>query len=565
MCCVRGRLIWHRLTHRFHLQAITSYLPSSVPLTFVQGHITSADIQLPFPNLLSAALSISLGEVHLCLGLREAVDDKEEELGVDLEQSVLNVTKDFVSEILSLHEIQDLSASMAPMADTVEATDDARYQTPGGFPVPNTQASLDDAPSTSLLASVVENILARLQVQTAKIIVRLEVPPNWSQEEELEASDFSSLDPPVRNEIQAIDLRLERVSYGPDGTAGHDKSRTIKVGDVEFWMITEISRGSDGRDGGDIAATTRSSGSGSPASQARTRSFNADHEVADFSALLEGSRSMYESALESTDSVPDVQVDLDPFGSRNTSSSIIEEHTDAEKIGAAEYCICSLGESGLQIVLEEARDGNTRNTAELKMGDIQLALSISDLSTLAALSSTWTSRSPFSTRRSSIPPSSASHPVDARYTFASTRIMVYTIEADQPGLAPIIQRKRDWSLPHQTGIELFLDHLSGSVNGGSCRIDLDDIKVVWHQVEEEMKVPPAPVVLLSLVPAIDESTAREETVHPVPLRPRYTPDRTTTDDRTESGKGLSIEIKHAHGESCHIEQRWLSANALPCS
>jgi hypothetical protein len=541
------------------LQAINSYLPPSIPLTFTSGYITDADIQLPFPNLLSAPLDICIGEVHLNLALRELVkggeEDREAERESNLERSVWAVTGEFLSKSLSPGERRDLSDSIALPSEGREGLEESIYHAPGGFPVPRSD-SVADPPSASILASAIESILSRLHVDVTSITIRLNLPspPEVVQEQarDLEEPDISiSSSWSAQAVPEAVEIKLERISYGLDGSGG-EKMRKMRVADVAVWMVAK-----DPKDVEEIRDSVASTSSSSHSNQKTEPSGSViTGQPYGRSTVLGEAESLYESALDTFHAAEEQEEGIDPFGSP-TGSDPESGCIDDEK-GEQDWTrhrICSFGKSGAELSFQASQDGTARPITRLELGDIQLALSISDVEILTGLVSSWTSRLPRSADQDTAMPSGSSS-TQAVIQIASIRTSLYLKEANRSGPRFCTDETVDGTLPPRTALDLVLDQITASSDGDATRMDVADIKLVWNQSRQEGKMA-TPVTLISLFSVGEEKSVSdtgdkgpENDVQSATLRPKCHWDRPLRDGTRTVQAGCTIEVQQGSGESC---------------
>lgn len=538
--------LWSELITQAAVQAINTFLPLSLPLTFLHGHIESADIQLPFPNLLSAPLSINLEEIHLTLGLREPFDDGDGEQSVNLGRSVLEVTEEFVAGSLSPREMQDLSASIACRSGTEENqnAEESIYQTPGGFPVPDSGSLTAAPPSTSILASAIENVLSRLQVQVKRVIVTLKLPSEPAYTENVEESDISSTASVSAAVAQAIEIRLERIAYGFDGNNEDLGVRQLKIADVGIWMVTKSSKRIDNSE--ESLDSVAPGSAGGPRKALRLSP----------SATLAQSTSMYESAIGSTLTSSGLEHELDPFGSSRGSSSESDDGIQQEDLETQSHCLCSLGQSGLKLILREPGDTLVPTMVDLEVGYVRAAVSDDDVGALATLASAWISRTPFSSEIETVKPSpDLNKTTDVKWTVASIQVMVFSASEGQQGLILGDGDDAEWMLPRQMGLELFLGGLKGLISTDTSRINMDDLQLLWHRAGEET-TPANPATLVSLFPKVQDNASSTQNLgndlpgQPAKHRSTYRSDRPAGATSSALPKSLAVSMGRGSGKRC---------------
>ncbi|KAJ9116572.1 hypothetical protein QFC20_000504 [Naganishia adeliensis] len=222
-------------------EGVNATLPADFPYRFREGQLDSIDISLPFPNLWSGALSLGISSIQLTLESRpvepwktSASDDPQE---WNIDKSIYAASTDFVRTVLNKDEDDQLQSSMYNMhlkeseRNLLEenldpfATDESP-QAPGHFP--GSFNAFDGKPggTAGLVESMMEALLARLQVSVGEIVVKLhhEVPARAEE-------TASCVD---------LELKIEGIRYAlHQSETDALPKKTLTVDDVGVWMSSE--------------------------------------------------------------------------------------------------------------------------------------------------------------------------------------------------------------------------------------------------------------------------------------------------------------------------------------
>ncbi|GAA5935848.1 Atg2p [Sporobolomyces koalae] len=204
-------------------QAIAPLLASTPTLAFVSGTISNVSAKVSYPL---AQLSLALTEIEIVLRvesraaadewLRQSTDtlappspalDRHDNTAQDLTESInsIAVAQDFIEHELSPGEDAELRASLH-LAPSIASSD---LLLPGAFggasraaTAGNEDGKEAEEVETTMLAGLIERILARLHVKVSRVNVRL----LWSEDEETE-------------EENEIAIKIDEVEYIGDANS----------------------------------------------------------------------------------------------------------------------------------------------------------------------------------------------------------------------------------------------------------------------------------------------------------------------------------------------------------
>ncbi|ODO11399.1 hypothetical protein I350_00178 [Cryptococcus amylolentus CBS 6273] len=211
---------------------INSYIPPNVPLTLTSGSLGRLTARLPFPNLWSDPLSVSLDTLTLDFTLacpsplshgkassHPAADHH------DLAESVTSAADDFLHHELDAYEEKELEGSIRQSL-ILSQTDPFESDLPGGFPsslptghISPGQPLPADIESTTVLAGMVERILARLDLKVENVVIRVKI----EGEEE-----------------GVVELRIRKVQYADESEAQLAEgctTRSIRISGVDIVSV----------------------------------------------------------------------------------------------------------------------------------------------------------------------------------------------------------------------------------------------------------------------------------------------------------------------------------------
>ncbi|WVQ71457.1 hypothetical protein IAR50_000994 [Cryptococcus sp. DSM 104548] len=210
---------------------INSYIPPNVPLTLTSGSLGRLTARLPFPNLWSDPLSVLLDTLTLDFTLASPSPlsrgkaSHPAEHHHDLAESVTSAADDFLHHELDAYEEKELEGSIRQSL-ILSQTDPFEADLPGGFPSSIASGHLSpgqplpaDIESTTVLAGMVERILARLDLKVENIVVRV----NIEGEEE-----------------GVIELRIRKIQYADESEAQPAEgstTRSIRISGVDIVSV----------------------------------------------------------------------------------------------------------------------------------------------------------------------------------------------------------------------------------------------------------------------------------------------------------------------------------------
>ncbi|ORX39665.1 hypothetical protein BD324DRAFT_648300 [Kockovaella imperatae] len=218
---------------------INNLLPPSIPITLSSGSLSKITARIPFPNLWSAPLSISLDSLTLdfTISLNESSSKGKSRgvpptlsrlasPGLDLTSSVTNAADEFLHEELDAYQEAELDRSIRQslvLSQNDPFTSDEGL--PGSFPAAAAaaagagQASQPgpSAPptmeSTTILAGIIERVLARLDFKVANIKIRLHhADPHHGGLFELRVGEIKYIDETAPGESTRSTVRVIKVS-----------------------------------------------------------------------------------------------------------------------------------------------------------------------------------------------------------------------------------------------------------------------------------------------------------------------------------------------------------------
>lgn len=261
-------------------EAVTALIPKSLPITFTSGFVTSTNLTIPhvlsLTNLWSTTtvgVRVDVDEIFLHFHILPDVkassseqseaadpsdhydnDDRESDSGDSdiLQQSVLQLTQEFLlaQSMASSSSIPTSDGSHLSPADDdddpfsysyseAQGQEYGQHEAPGAFPTTrhtNLDAGTPGQDSevfeenVSLLAGLVDALLARLEMTVKKVIVRLSLAGENEEERHLE-------------------LRMDTLKYSMEVDSLTERTTDVKsplkkfsIQDVSVWMSTSPSR-----------------------------------------------------------------------------------------------------------------------------------------------------------------------------------------------------------------------------------------------------------------------------------------------------------------------------------
>ncbi|ORY21591.1 hypothetical protein BCR39DRAFT_553281 [Naematelia encephala] len=258
-------------------EEVNSLLPPGIPLTLSSGTLSKVTAQVPFPNLWSDPLSITLDTVFLDFKLspisskgktpetppgfhRAKGGDRSSPL--DLASSVTEAADDFLHEELDAYEEAELDHSIRQSLILSQNDPFTQDELPGAFPgAPSGSSPGVSSPmspgveSTTVLAGLVERILARLQMRVKNIRVRCQY----------DHDKYGAI----------FELRVGEASYADETKPVADglpkqTTRSVRITSVEIYMLSSPQRTATASSTPDrhrfLSTTSRSSSTSSTSS-----------------------------------------------------------------------------------------------------------------------------------------------------------------------------------------------------------------------------------------------------------------------------------------------------------
>ncbi|KAJ9095753.1 hypothetical protein QFC19_007466 [Naganishia cerealis] len=248
---------WIRLEGlQIDVESVNAILPPDSAYRIREGHLDTIDISLPFPNVWSGPLSLNISSVQIVLessppfSSPSASSSCTDSPGWDLNESIHDASDDFIRTALnqeeeiqlykSVYDFQRTAAQESPTSDldpfatsgkedyydTESDGEDDPFPAPGGFPTRTSSsrgAGSQGGSTAAMVESLIETLLARLQVVIGQIVVR------YHQE----------IPDPINTGSSSInlDFRLYGIRYAlkqPDPSATPKK--TLTISDMSLWL-----------------------------------------------------------------------------------------------------------------------------------------------------------------------------------------------------------------------------------------------------------------------------------------------------------------------------------------
>jgi autophagy-related protein 2 len=140
-----------------------------LPLRLQSGSIGSVIVRIPWPNLLTSKLGLSLKSVHVAL---ELVESSESAPSADLAESLASLSESFVHDELGQEEEEDLLRSMHS-----GSVDEGHL--PGGFQDPATagpSVGHMQSDEAGMFSALVERLVARFSLDASDIRITIAKP-----------------------------------------------------------------------------------------------------------------------------------------------------------------------------------------------------------------------------------------------------------------------------------------------------------------------------------------------------------------------------------------------------
>ena len=207
---------WHRF-YSCVTQAINASL-EGLPITLHHGFIGNVAAKIPWQNVLTAPVSLAVEGLDITLRVSPRFPTDYDAAASHLAESVVSVAQEFLNEELSPNENEELRESIVLAKDQSEGM--TASFVPGGldpFSEDPPAQPLDPIEGVSVLATVMERLLARLSFTVDNLTLRL-----------------------IHEGHSELVLRVQHVEYGtedidPSEVTGNEV-RTIQIGGITIAM-----------------------------------------------------------------------------------------------------------------------------------------------------------------------------------------------------------------------------------------------------------------------------------------------------------------------------------------
>jgi autophagy-related protein 2 len=220
--------------------------PSSIPLVLTSGSVDKVFAQIPFPNLWSAPLALSLDTLNLDFTLTPPTPSSSQNgkspenpsrtpttkgksrsydlsSSVDLAASVTSAADEFLHDELDAHEEAELDRSIRQSLILSRSDPFVQDTVPGAFPSSSNDGDGEPLPatveSTTVLAGLVERILARLEfkINTIRVKIRHQNREGGS----------------------VVELRIGQIRYADESSQEDTNAttRTVRISDISIYML----------------------------------------------------------------------------------------------------------------------------------------------------------------------------------------------------------------------------------------------------------------------------------------------------------------------------------------
>lgn len=333
------------------VQEVNNLIPSNVPFILTSGSLSKVTARIPIQNLWSDRLSLTLDTISLDFVVtppsrkekasatapqsrKPTVNQRRQSDSQNLAASVTSAADDFLHEELDAYEGAQLDRSIRQSLILQETDPFILEELPGAFPGLSGPSSSPRSPqrlpataeSTTVLAGLVERILARLELKVKNLKIRLRCND----------SDHGAI----------YELNTGEVRYSDDGSTSDDAdaatqrtARSVKISSFNLYMSPIPATASQKASRPNQGTTRSSSQSSASSTSGSSSNDNADmmmsQAVGDlrqsFMPSVASEVSMYESALDEvfedaeTGSDGDAQ-ELSRSGSRTPVGAPIEKH-----------------------------------------------------------------------------------------------------------------------------------------------------------------------------------------------------------------------------------------------
>jgi hypothetical protein len=410
------------------------------------------------------------------------------------------VTQEFLSTSLSREEVQDLSRSIhdgvsdetRPLIDEPSHSvfDEQDYRTPGGFPsarpeVAHPGDAAQDLPPTTVLASLLENVLARLQVTVKNIKLSIDLPcTTMDMRASAENGSESSSTLEEHDMHTGLEICLQRATYGLVIHENDLQERVLRVDDVGIWITKR----------GVVDLELSTAGTLRPKLQAH-RGAEASNFTRDIVTLIaddgDGAESMYESAIGYA-SASDNSEGLDPFDSPSDGDSDTQSERSERSNSASvddhfpqRYKVCSLGQPGISLSMRGKSDKRTDSdlspqvgrVASLDLGDISIALCPTDLALLHRSVEVWSKPRANERGSSSVGATQSYQLVTTVFRTGNISLLIKHCEEDEIRL--LEEGDGPGHLSESNGLLFEVLKLEASTKGDDSYMKVEDFRLSW--------------------------------------------------------------------------------------
>ena len=221
-------------------------IPSSIPLVLTSGSVDRVFAQIPFPNLWSAPLALSLDTLTLDFTLTSPTPSSSQKgkspenafrpstskaksrsydlsSSVDLAASVTSAADEFLHDELDAYEEAELDRSIRQSLILSRSDPFIQDTVPGAFPSSSNDGDGEPLPatveSTTVLAGLVERILARLEFKINAVRIRVRQRD--------------------RDGGSVVELRIGQIKYADEFNQEETSAttRTVRISDISIYML----------------------------------------------------------------------------------------------------------------------------------------------------------------------------------------------------------------------------------------------------------------------------------------------------------------------------------------
>nr|XP_031857747.1 uncharacterized protein CI109_006842 [Kwoniella shandongensis]KAA5524819.1 hypothetical protein CI109_006842 [Kwoniella shandongensis] len=388
---------------------INALLPSSIPLTLTSGTLDKVTARVPLNSLWSDPLCLTLDSLtlHFTLarpgrnGKEPSYAQRQSDQHRDLAESVTSAADDFLHEELDAFEEAELDRSIRQSLVLSHTDPFSNDEVPGSFPFSN-PSSPGESPqplpatveSTTVLASLVERILARLEFKVNNVRIQIK----YDDEEHGGVFEFRI------GEVRYVDESQQQPA-GDDNA--RSTTRAIRISSVGVYMLPVSSSPPSSKPS---HTSSRSSSMSSSSSSSSNRSYSdmvmsqAVLDLRDSTVSALGTEaSVYHSVIsERTESTSIYKEDSGNELSRSVTP------TPVEPKGSAETMLLTFGSEDIILRMKTTRPPPPTSLVD------------------PSLSSSTSSPSTTSTQHTSSP---RFHSVDVEITMGSIAVLILPRQA----------------------------------------------------------------------------------------------------------------------------------------